>query len=126
MGLELGPISSTCLQDDLDVIELLRGEVFAEVGVDAGLVLERGEEALGVGLVVHRRRRRRMCSTATREGQDEEDEKETTEQDSSWPSREAQGQRGEDGHGGGDAQQRLVRVRGAQRASGTGIGLSVG
>ena len=119
VGLELGGVGGARLEDDLDVIELLRGEVLAEVGVEAGLVLQRGEEALGGGLVVDGRGRRRRCGAAAGQGHDEEDEKETAEQHSRRPAREAQGQRCEDGHG-GDAEERLVRRRARNEREGDG------
>lgn len=118
--LQLGAVGGARLEDNLDVIELLRGEVLAEVGVEAGLVLQRREEALGSGLVVDRRRGRwRWCGAAAGQGQDEEDEKETAEQHSRRPARKTQGQCCEDGHG-GDAEQRLVRRRARNEGRGNG------
>ena len=79
VSLQLGRVGSASLEYNLDVIELFRGEVLAEVGVDAGLVLQRREETLRVGSVVVRWRRRRVLRPPPCKSQDEEDEKETAQ-----------------------------------------------
>jgi len=93
VGLGGGALARRDLEDDLDLVEQVLGEVLAVVELDAvcALGLERREEGLGLGLV-HRRRVAWPRAAAVRQCVEEEEEQQRREEEAPWPASQAASQ----------------------------------